>query len=470
MKKAIHPFLLGIFPILFLFSYNIADVPATDLILPIIVISAGTAALFLLSKLIAKSWAKAGIITSWFLLLFFSHGHIRTLLFPSKMDETGFGINLLLVSVWIILFAVGTFLIIKLHRNFSATTKFLNIVAVVLIAFSLVNISINSLRTTSIDDIYKESDVELSMPRNPPDIYYIILDKYTREDFLNEYLDYDNSGFINYLTSKGFYIATKSCSNYDLTYSSLASSLNMCYVDDLEDPERLKIIADNKVSRLLKSAGYRCIFVDGGTLWKGIDKHVDVYTCTEVLQIRLTGFAYSLCGTTLAAPIFRYFSNIWRGNTVLYGANVILYAFDILATIPNIEEPTFTYAHIFCPHEPARFDVDGPKSLILFGGDMDFYPEGYIGNLEFINRKVKTLIDEILSKSGTPPIIILQGDHGTWHFKEREYDILNAYHLPGKGNELLYETISPVNSFRVIFNLYFGTDYELLEDRSQEEL
>ena len=44
--------------------------------------------------------------------------------------------------------------------------------------------------------------------------------------------------------------------------------------------------------------------------------------------------------------------------------------------------------------------------------------------------------------------------------------ILNTYYLPGLGNEDLYPSISPVNTFRFIFNRYFGLDYELLEDRS----
>jgi len=29
-----------------------------------------------------------------------------------------------------------------------------------------------------------------------------------------------------------------------------------------------------------------------------------------------------------------------------------------------------------------------------------------------------------------------------------------------------YETITPVNSFRIVFNLYFDTDYELLKEES----
>ena len=44
--------------------------------------------------------------------------------------------------------------------------------------------------------------------------------------------------------------------------------------------------------------------------------------------------------------------------------------------------------------------------------------------------------------------------------------ILNAYHLPEGGNQGLYENITPVNSFRIIFNNYFGGSFALLEDQS----
>ncbi len=58
--------------------------------------------------------------------------------------------------------------------------------------------------------------------------------------------------------------------------------------------------------------------------------------------------------------------------------------------------------------------------------------------------------------SDTPPIIIIQGDHGFW--SGVNLPILNAYHLPGEAAELLYPTISPINTFRLIFDNYFGAD------------
>jgi len=211
----------------------------------------------------------------------------------------------------------------------------------------------------------------------------------------------------------------------------------------------------------LKSVGYRYIYVTGGVPLNDMERYAEVYSYSGLFGLRVSNFVQSLADTTALSPPARYLGG-------LYGANSILYAFDALAEVPNIEEPTFCYSHIICPHPPWFFDSDGLRKSILPQSGTNVQ-QGYVGNLLFINKKVETLIDEILSKSSTPPIIILQGDHGLWWVEEahQHYEILNAYYLPGKDNSILYDTITPVNSFRIVFNLYFDTDYELLEDESK---
>jgi hypothetical protein len=44
--------------------------------------------------------------------------------------------------------------------------------------------------------------------------------------------------------------------------------------------------------------------------------------------------------------------------------------------------------------------------------------------------------------------------------------ILNAYFLPPNVEEVLYDQISPVNTFRLLFNQEFGADFDLLDDAS----
>ena len=89
---------------------------------------------------------------------------------------------------------------------------------------------------------------------------------------------------------------------------------------------------------------------------------------------------------------------------------------------------------------------------------------------------MESVIDSIISKSKTPPVIIVQADHGPGslfnmenledtYLKER-FSIVEAYYLPGGDHKNLYESITPVNTFRLIFNMYYGTDYDLLEDRN----
>ena len=47
----------------------------------------------------------------------------------------------------------------------------------------------------------------------------------------------------------------------------------------------------------------------------------------------------------------------------------------------------------------------------------------------------------------------------------QQMSIFSAYYLPGTEKNLSNNVITPVNTFRIIFNSYFNTDYELLENK-----
>ena len=102
--------------------------------------------------------------------------------------------------------------------------------------------------------------------------------------------------------------------------------------------------------------------------------------------------------------------------------------------------------------------------------------EAYRGQLSYLNTKLETVVRRIIAESARPPVIMLQGDHGPEMGLSRgslsesdvdgRYSIFNAYLFPEGGEEKLYDSISPVNSFRILLNHYFGTSYPLLEDKS----
>jgi hypothetical protein len=142
---------------------------------------------------------------------------------------------------------------------------------------------------------------------------------------------------------------------------------------------------------------------------------------------------------------------------------------DHLPDVPAFAGPKFTYAHIFVPHIPYVFDPNGQlvTNPDFYSSNQDqpvnaeYEKQGYLNQIQFIDKAIVPILHTIISKSMNPPIIILMGDHGLEG--HNRYTDLLAYYLP-KGSEKLYPSISPVNSFRLIFDEYFGANYPLLPD------
>jgi hypothetical protein len=162
--------------------------------------------------------------------------------------------------------------------------------------------------------------------------------------------------------------------------------------------------------------------------------------------------------------------------------NRILRSFDMLGEVQHkIRGPRFVFAHIVCPHPPYLFNAEGnpanntPQGYKPDGLEMWQLKKPYVEQVKFVNTKLQHIVTKILAEATTPPIIIIQGDHGTastggWSkptnslITER-LGILNAYYLPGDFLNKRIDSITPVNTFRIIFNTYLGTHYEVLPDR-----
>ena len=144
------------------------------------------------------------------------------------------------------------------------------------------------------------------------------------------------------------------------------------------------------------------------------------------------------------------------------------------------------FAHIVSPHPPFVFDMQGnpiqpERSYSIgdgddYGGDWEEYRRGYAGQVQFVNRMLEETVDAILRKSSGPPIIIIQGDHGPGAFLDlstpeqtcllERSSIFNAYYLPGVNTSVLTPDMTPVNSFRIVLNVYFNANLGLLPDKT----
>ena len=142
---------------------------------------------------------------------------------------------------------------------------------------------------------------------------------------------------------------------------------------------------------------------------------------------------------------------------------------DDLAKMPG---PKFVFIHILPPHPPFVFAPDGTPTdpAAFLNEDRRYtyrsYTLGYHNQAEYITDQIETALETLLEESSAPPVIILQGDHAPWlQIGYKKFLILNAYYLPGVEAEF-YPTLSPVNTFRLIFNEYFDAGYDLLPDTS----
>jgi hypothetical protein len=183
----------------------------------------------------------------------------------------------------------------------------------------------------------------------------------------------------------------------------------------------------------------------------------------------ISNFTISLTNFT-ALIFFKAFSSLYLEKYFFHQLRKdILEVFEKTEDIPHLREPTFSLVHIWAPHPPTLFDSNGNWPKVIY----HIWEKGYVGQLIFVTKKLRILIEKLITSSEIPPIIILQSDHGirfggkkTPLFFKAHMGILNAYYFPGKEKHGLYRKITPVNSFRVLFNLYFGTRYKLLEDKS----
>ena len=471
-----YPVLFAAFPILFLYAYNISQTSASQIWLPLGISVGAALAMWAVLTPVLRSRAKAGLATAIFLALFFSYGRLYD------------GLNYLGVAapehahlLPSMLFAWGysVYFIGRAGRDFRLTTRLLNVVAVAVIAINLFNIvsyeiGLRGVEAEALPESTQQPVAGEAAPETLPDIYFIILDEYAHPDTMLEYYDYDNSEFIQGLEERGFFVARKSETPAPSTGRALAGVLNMRYTGDHDSPEELHhMIAYNDVTSFLRMHGYEFIYFGNChdiTRWQTFlketaDRYFNYFE--ESATPWVSEFQEILWSTTMLRP---FYYHVVRGQYGTAFRRQTVYALEHLKTLPEEGGRRFMFAHIIPPHEPFVF---GAKGEYIAPANWSNYRDKqfYLGQYQYISSEIEGVVDALLEKSEVPPIIILQSDHGLrpghqgvkvgpdeWR------KILNAMYLPGMDYSEIPESISPVNTFRLIFNHYFGAEYEILPD------
>jgi hypothetical protein len=479
--------LFSLYPPFSLWAYNLGQIGLTATYRAILACLFLGILLLCLTWIWLRDWARAGVVTAIFLLFFFSYGHIYARLESVNIAGFVLGRHRFLAIIWLAALLVGIWWAVKKLKSPLALSSTLNLISVFLIIFPLfqfVAYEFSSWRERSISgtDTASRAIAEAAPPtENRPDVYYIILDGYGRSDVLRNELNFDNMPFLKSLMDEGFYIAQCSQSNYGMTALSLSTSLNMNYLSSLGDEFTADntnrygplwyLIKHSSTEATFRKMGYRMVAFETGYDWTEF-RNADYFFAAP--QHGLSGFE-SLVLRDSAAVIL---DDLGVFDPLHFTPedqkrNLILYVLNKMKSLPQVPGPKFVFIHLVIPHQPFVFGPNGEPLVVAQRTlneekyyNAEDYLRGYGNQVRFISSQIPDLMKTIIENSPTPPVIIIQGDHGPAQLeKENRMGILNAYYFPNK-KDALYATITPVNTFRVVFNTFFGTNLELLTDTS----
>jgi hypothetical protein len=485
--------LFAIYPVVALAAFNVSEMNLSDSYRSLAISLLVSTTVLIVLNFFFRDWLPSALVTSLLVILFFSYGHVYDLLREARFFGFILFRHRVLGLLWFFLFIFGYRAILNSANNYISLIPTLTIVAVSALLVPTWSILAYQGRAVQIDEnslaLREESQAlqEIDDGDEYPDIYYIILDGYSRDDYLMDVFEYDNGPFLDWLGEKGFYVAKCSQSNYAQSIFSITSTLNLDYVDSFYDASfdndyqanrykqnLISFLKHSRVRDFLEQRGYSTIAFETGDAFSEITDADRYYSLEnksfmqrvfqgvnefEVLLIRSTGLSFISAVSPAIAdrllPDLDFPNKIHRER--------ILYAFDVLEEIASDPDRKFVFAHIVSPHKPFVFGPEGEVVEWEPG-----FKVGYPNQINYLNIRVKEVIENILEHSQREPIIIIQGDHGARQFvgEAGRMAILNAYYLPKGGEESVYNTITPVNSFRTIFNEYFGEDFEILEDTS----
>ena len=267
-KWLLHPFFLALYPVIALLAANVSQVEYTDSLRALAAALLLALVLVLLFRLLLGEWHRAAILASAALVLFFSYGHVFTLLRGVSIGPLLIGRTAFLLPLWSLLFILLLVWLLR-KRDRSGVTFYLNVFGLLLVAlplFGILSYAFQARQARLAQKTEQPASLTARFSGKPPDVYYIILDMHARTDVLKAFYGYDNSWFTEALRQRGFYLADQSTSNYSSTLQSLSSSLNMEYINALEDQygadsnnrEPLgQLLKQNQVFQLFRQAGYQ---------------------------------------------------------------------------------------------------------------------------------------------------------------------------------------------------------------------
>ena len=405
--------------------------------------------------------------------------------------------------IWSCVAGIALILILRVRRSLAAVVPPARVFGVALLATAIVSGALNARRETLAATRPVEREGTSRSAAGAPDIYLIVVDKYSASRALRANYGYDNGWVETELRRRGFFVPRAARSNYVYTSLSLASMLDMRLLQ--EDPiaglrgndARLAAYAkirQNRVAAVLERLGYEFVFFP--STWVGTSRAPLADRVVAPPRSAGIGLVEAWVAGTVLGPLGSLARAIaGREEIVMPIAAESAGELDWkLRQLPGIAgssgPPKFVFVHLLLPHEPYVYGERCEPQPPYWprsdqGASRPRWHAAYVRAVRCLNVRLVTVVDSLLARSSRPPIIIIQADHGHGGITSdalfgkfvplrrlpvssilERTSVFAAYYLPDGGNAVLYDSITPVNVFPLVLDHYFGTAIPTQPDRT----
>jgi len=478
LQKPIFLVLLTVFFVLHGYTENFDVIPVADSLYLLGVYIAASILVCWLFWLFYHDVGKSAIMSFAIMAFQFFFGSLQDTL-KAGFAQGFFSRYSFLLPFFLVVFLL---IIVGLRRRKNGVARvsaYLNVLFALLILIDLVWLADKALSTYDRNRPTSSHNIASCDTCARPDIYFLLFDEYSSSTALRELWNYDNDDLDNFLRQKGFSIQAYSRSNYNFTPFSIASTLNMDYLD-IPNPRACTVkdysacvssIRNNRICSMLEALGYEIVNYSIFDLDKNPSPVVEDFLPLKTKLITSQTFLSRIRKDLFYHLLTGKFEIPWLSSDLIYTTyhnNEKIINATLKESMSVSVKPKFVYSHIEMPHPPFYYSQDRKQTdrNVLVEENNKLSPSSYLGYLPKTNLVIKQLVNSIITNAKRPVVIILMGDHGfrtrqpePYHFRNQ-----NAVYTSFSTDNWFDPNISNVNEFRVLSNHLFQTSFSLLKD------
>ncbi|OQP66488.1 hypothetical protein A3860_13440 [Niastella vici] len=487
-QYSLYPVLLPVFFVLHGCLENYGFISPGEGLLLAIIYTAGALVLGGTGWMLFRNIPKAALFAFMLMAVYFFFGAIHD--FLKEHAGSFFSSYVVLLSAFLILLIVVIVYLKKRNSPFKRLTAFLNLLFIVYILIGAGDLIAKTFRHSdyalSVYPFAKNNTARARYKQCPdchkPDIYFLLMDGYASTVALAKWYQYQNN-LDSFLLRKKFSIQANSRSNYNFTPFSMASILNMSYLQGIANPKNVTVneyancevlIRNNEVINRLSAAGYDIVNYSVFNLagHPSVARQDFLPLNTRLITERTL---FACIRKDIGWKLAKWYPFKWFWSSDIMQDNRNNQSFIELvktSAATKSAKPRFVYGHFFMPHSPYYYDKNGQlKDIATITTESLSNPiPAYLEYVTYVNGRIREMITAIQQQNPSA-VIILMGDHGNRDvtseaFPVRYFQNLNAVYYPDNDYKLLYDSISGVNQFRVVLNKLLKQDLPLLPDSS----